>query len=208
MKDFFSKYRSILLVFALLLLFLIFPNSHSLAQQKSDQPSFGIGLEFGHWIPSRLAGDDRLTSLKKASENPYLGIVIVKPWRSLALRFNAGYWEYSTDKNEEQFQIGTIGADVKYFVLTDVWFVPYMIYGIGWFLGNERTKNSSSLDFLNNPEIGLGFNLGAGFDFMVRPFNFVIEFKYHYVTFNKAIGSTHNFSGPQIGVQAIYFFRY
>jgi len=176
------------------------------AQEKQQSTSVGFGIEIGHWLPTRLTNNEDISSLQSAQQNPYIGIVILKPWRSFALRFSGGYWEYRGEKCKSLLQISSVAADMKYSMLADIWFSPYVIYGLGWFLGNKREDDNPAFSYLENPELGLGFNVGAGFDFRIFRFNIAVEFKYHYVTFSHVIGPTDNFSGPKISVQSIYFF--
>ncbi|NOZ62157.1 MAG: outer membrane beta-barrel protein [Calditrichaeota bacterium] len=198
--------KKIIVLFLFVAMLSGFWGNRAHAQKKRGSASIGFGVEMGQWLPSRLTDNAELSSLKSARQNPYVGIVILKPWRSFALRFSGGYWEYHGEKSKSLLQISSVAMDMKYSMLADIWFSPYVIYGIGWFLGNEHTLDDPDFSYLQNPELGLGFNVGAGFDFRIYKFNIAVEFKYHYVTFSQIIGPTDNFSGPKISVQGIYFF--
>ena len=204
-KRYRTKQKIIVIWFSLALAF-AFSGKDLHAQEKRQSPNIGFGIEIGHWLPSKFSDDAVLSSSEISGQHPYIGLVILKQWRNFALRVSGGYWEYHGDKYQNILQVSSVATDLKYSMLADIWLSPYVIYGIGWFLGNEHAQNDPHFSYLENPQLGMGFNVGAGFDFWILNFNIAVEFKYHYVTFNHVIGPTDNYSGPKISVQGIYFF--
>lgn len=198
--------------FWLLYLFLYLLSVNSLqAQNKSEHAKFGVGLEIGKWVPAKLNSDPDLSSLKQVEKNPYLGVMILKPWRfGLTLRASAGIWNYAELENAPdiaRIQIASILLDLKYTLISDVIVAPYVSYGAGWFLGSEASKKSNYFDFKEDSEVGLGINVGAGFDFTIsRKLLLELEFKYHYVKFNHYVVFTDNYSGPKISFGVLYLF--
>ncbi len=180
------------------------------AQPEAKHEKFGIGLEIGKWVPAKLNSEPDL-SLKQVDKNPYLGMMILKPWRyGLALRVGAGIWTYAELENaplEKRVQIASILLDLKYALLSDVIVMPYVSYGAGWFLGSEESEKTDYLNFQEDSEVGVGINVGAGFDFTIlRNLLFELEFKYHYVKFNHPVVFTDNYSGPKISFAVLYLF--
>lgn len=195
----------------MIIVLFILANNNS-AQSKSTPAKFGLGLEVGHWRPNDLSDDVTLTPLKKAKKHPYVGILILKPWRwSMTFRSSFGYWKYCNDEPVPEnmaIEIASILIDLKYSILSDVMLIPYVSYGVGWFLGNE--SNSSGETLLYNTkelEMGFGINVGTGFDFQIsQKIILAMEFRYHYVKFNRIVAFTDNYSGPKISLGIIYLF--
>jgi opacity protein-like surface antigen len=200
--------RSLLLI---LLLFLI-PDYTGLAQNKTTSPAkFGIGLEIGDWRPSNLSDDLTFTPLKNSRHHPYVGIMLLKPWRwGMTFRSSLGYWKYCNYEpypDKKAIKIGSILLDLKYAILSDVMLMPYVSYGMGWFFGNESKSKQSFFNNTNGLELGIGINVGTGFDFkFTRKFNLAMEFRYHYVKFKRVVAFTDNYSGPKISIGMIYLF--
>lgn len=186
------------------LVMLLFPQFVS-AQSSNKLNHFGIGFEIGNWSPSNLNNDVTLTPISKTKNHPYIGVILMKPWRyDLTLRSSFGYWKYNGTTNsmdDKKMEIVTLLVDLKYALLSDVRVLPYVSYGIGWFLGTESAPQDALLEFDKKSEMGLGFNVGTGFDFkMYREFYLTMEFRYLYVKFNKAIAFTDTYSGPRISI--------
>jgi opacity protein-like surface antigen len=192
-------------------IFLLMLSHNSLAQSKSSSAKFGLGLEIGNWRPNDLSDDVTLTPLKKTKKNPYIGIILLKPWRwGMTFRGSLGYWNYCNDEPSPEnmtIEIVSILLDLKYSILSDVMLMPYVSYGIGWVFGNETSLKASYFDKTGEWELGIGINVGTGFDFKItRKFNLAIEFRYHYVKFNRVVAFTNNYSGPKISLGVLYFF--
>jgi len=186
-------------------------SSKILAQSESKRVKFGLGLEFGSWRPNDLSGDVTITPLKKTGKHPYVGIIILKPWRwGMTFRSTFGYWRYCNDEPSPEnmtVEIGSILVDLKYLILSDVILMPYVSYGIGWFFGAETQSNKSLFANSKQFELGIGINVGTGFDFNItKKLNLAMEFRYHYVKFNRVVAFTDNYSGPKISLGIIYQF--
>lgn len=196
----------------MVILFICFINTgENYAQEKNKRPRFGLGLEVGQWIPANLDYEPDLSSLKDVQRNPYIGIMVQKPWRfGLTFRSSGGIWKYSEDKNtadEKSLVIASILFDLKYSLLSDVLVNPYVVYGAGWFLGSECANDPGSLKFRGDSEVGLGVTFGAGFDFQItKTLLLAIEFKYHYVKLTHPVVFTENYSGPKISFAAFFNF--
>ena len=181
------------------------------AQTQDKSNCFGIGFEIGNWSPSNLDNDVTLTPISKIKNHPYIGLLLMKPWRyGLTLRSSIGYWKYSGTNNsldDKKMEIVTLLLDLKYALINDVRVLPYVSYGIGWFLGSESAPQDALLEFDNKSEMGLGFNVGTGFDFKVfREIYVTMEFRYLYVKFNKTIAFTDIYNGPRISIGMNYLF--
>lgn len=198
--------------FIVTVLFFLMPFYHGLSQNKpSSSSKFGVGLEIGNWRPNDLSDEVTFTPIKNTKNHPYVGMTLLKPWRwGMTFRTSLGYWKYCNNQPSPQkrtIEIGSILLDLKYSILADVMLMPYVSYGIGWFLGNESKSNHSLFTSADGLELGLGINIGTGFDFKFsRSFNMTIEFRYHYVKFKRVIAFTDNYSGPKISLAAAYLF--
>ncbi len=152
-----------------------------------------------------------LIPLKKAKKHPYVGILILKPWRwGMTFRSSFGYWKYCNDEpglENITVEIGSILIDLKYSILSDVLLRPYVSYGGGWFFGNESNSGKTLFNNTRNLEMGFGINLGTGFDFQItQKIILAMEFRYHYVKFSRIVAFTDNYSGPKISLAIIYLF--
>jgi hypothetical protein len=200
--------RTAIFIFLLLLL----PFYDGFGQTKpalSDK--FGLGLEIGNWRPNDLNDKGTFASLKNTQNYPYLGILLLKPWRwGMTFRSSLGYWKYCNNEpspEKKAVEIGSILIDLKYAILSDVMLMPYVSYGMGWFFGNEFRSNHSFFNNTRGLELGIGINVGTGFDFkFTRKFNLAMEFRYHYVKFKRVVVFTDNYSGPKISLEMIYLF--
>lgn len=194
----------------ILCIYLLMP-SKIISQNKSKQVNFGLGLEIGNWRPNDLSDDVTLTPLKKTRKHPYVGIILLKPWRwGMTFRSSLGYWKYCNDEPPPEnmtAEITSMLIDLKYSILSDVILMPYVSYGIGWFFGSETDSKKSLFNKTDKLELGIGINVGTGFDFNItRKFNLVMEFRYHYVKFKRVVAFTNNYSGPKISLGVIYLF--
>jgi len=181
------------------------------AQQQSPTPKFGIGLEVGQWRPNDLSSDVTLSPLKESRKHPYIGIMFLKPWRwGMTFRSSFGYWRYCNDEPSPEnraVEISSILIDLKYLILSDVILMPYVSYGIGWFFGAETQSKKSIFTNSGELELGIGINVGTGFDFNItKKLTLAMEFRYHYVKFNRVVAFTENYSGPKINLGIIYLF--
>ncbi len=195
-----------------IVLFFLIPCYSGIAQNDSaSSHKFGLGMEIGDWRPNNLSDNVTFTPLKNSKYHPYVGVMLLKPWRwGMTFRSSLGYWKYCNNEplpQKKTIKIGSILLDLKYSILSDVMLMPYVSYGMGWFFGNE---SRSSRTFFNNAEgleLGIGINVGTGFDFKVTPkLNLAVEFRYHYVKFKRVVAFTDNYSGPKISIGIIYLF--
>jgi len=195
-----------------IILFLLIPYYSGIAQNDSAPfHKFGLGLEIGDWRPNNLGDDVTFALLKNSKYHPYVGVMLLKPWRwGMTFRSSLGYWKYSNNEPSPQqktINIGSILLDLKYSILSDVMLMPYVSYGMGWFFGNQSPSNHSLFNSAGDVELGIGINVGTGFDFKVtRRLSLAIEFRYHYVKFKHVVVFTDNYSGPKISVGMIYLF--
>lgn len=181
------------------------------AQDPNSAARFGVGAEFGVWRPNDLSDDITLSFLKQSKDHPYIGFVILKPWRyGLTLRTSPGYWKYADDKipgETQTIEILSCLVDLKYELLSDVRLLPYVSYGIGWFLGREKEEGECHFKFGDASDVGLGVNVGTGFDFKLATKIYTsLEFRYHYIKFNKVIAFTNNYSGAKVSLALYYLF--
>lgn len=193
------------------LLFVIIETGNGFAQQKFSASQFGIGLEIGHWRPNDLSNDVTLTPLKESRKHPYIGVMFLKPWRwGMTFRSSVGYWRYCNDEPASEkmaVEIASILVDLKYLILSDVILMPYVSYGIGWFFGAEAQPKASIFKNSDALELGIGINVGTGFDFNItKKLMLAMEFRYHYVKFKRVVAFTENYSGPKISLEIIYLF--
>jgi len=195
-----------------ILLVLLTPFYSGIAQNKpASSEKFGVGLEIGNWSPNDLSDKGTLAPSKKTQNHPYLGIMLLKPWRwGMTFRSSLGYWKYCSDESlpaKKTIEIGSILLDLKYDILSDVMLLPYVSYGMGWFFGNDLKPNKSFINNREDLELGIGINVGTGFDLkFTRKFNVAVEFRYHYVKFKRVVVFTDNYSGPKISIEMIYLF--
>ena len=212
-----NRYRNNGIIFhARVLLLAVILNAAIFAEAGRTQDSsipakFGIGAEFGVWRPNDLSDDITLSFLKRSKDHPYLGFVFLKPWRyGLTFRTSPGYWKYTDDRIPDETQtieILSLLADLKYELLSDVRLLPYVSYGIGWFLGREKEEGDYHFKFGDASEVGLGVNVGTGFDFKLASKIYTsLEFRYHYIKFNKVIAFTNNYSGAKISLALFFLF--
>ncbi len=200
--------RSLILIIS----FILMPFNDGFTQNKSAPSNkFGLGLEIGNWRPNDLSDDVTLSPLKNTKNHPYVGIILLKPWRwEMTFRSSVGYWKYCNNEpspEKKSIEIVSLLVDLKYSILSDLMLMPYVSYGIGWFFGNESRSNQSFFNNAEEFELGIGINVGSGFDFkFTRNFNLAIEFRYHYVKFKRVIAFTDNYSGPKISIEMIYMF--
>lgn len=195
----------------IVLIFLIPYHSGIAQNDTTSSHNFRLGLEIGDWRPNELGHNVTFTPLKNSKYHPYVGVTLLKPWRwGMTFRSSLGYWKYCNNEPSPQqktVEIGSILLDLKYSILSDVMLMPYVSYGVGWFFGNESRSNRSFFNSAGDLELGVGINVGTGFDFKVTPkLSLAIEFRYHYVKFKRVIAFTDNYSGPKISLGIIYLF--
>jgi len=193
------------------LFFLMSFHSGIAQNQSAASHKFGLGLELGDWRPSNLSDKATFTPLKSSKYHPYVGLTLLKPWRwGMTFRSSLGFWKYCDNEPSPQKKTITIGSillDLKYTILSDVMLMPYVSYGMGWFFGNEATAGQSFFKSSDEIELGIGINVGTGFDFkFAQKFIANIEFRYHYVKFSRVVAFTDNYSGPKISIGMIYLF--
>lgn len=203
-----SALNASILVLGLLLSHCLF---QKLAHAQSPTETFGIGAEIGIWRPNELNSEGTLSFVMKTKDHPYLGFVCMKPLRyGLTLRASPGYWKYCDDIASGEMrtiEILSVLADLKYTLLSDVRLLPYVSYGIGWFLGREKHEDDAHFNFGEASTNGIGVNVGTGFDFKLAANMYsALEFRYHYLKFNKVIAFTNNYSGAKISLALFYFF--
>lgn len=201
-------FRTRVFVLALILSCLLF-TAISSSQTQSPAAKLGVGAEIGIWRPNDLSDDITLSFVKRTKDHPYLGFLILKPWRyGLTFRASPGYWKYSDDDIPDAtktIEILSLLVDVKYGLLSDVRLLPYVSYGIGWFLGREKKDEDSHFKFTEASDVGIGVNVGTGFDFkLASKIYAALEFRYHYIKFNKVIAFTNNYSGAKISLAFYY----
>lgn len=196
--------------FLALIIFSIFLPQWALSQPgQSDK--IGLGVEIGHWRPNDLSDAVVFTPALKSKSQPYIGMMLLMPWRwSMTFRASLGYWNYCNDEATPAtlaVEITSLLIDLKYCVLSDVMLMPYLSYGIGWFAGKSLRSRPRPLDLGHSDELGIGANIGTGFDFRFsRRLNLAAEFRYHYVKFKHTVAFTDNYSGPKISIGFIYWF--
>ena len=197
---------------AVIVFLLLIPFSFGIAQdQSAPSHKFGLGIEIGDWRPNNLSDEGTFTLLKNSKYHPYVGVTLLKPWRwGMTFRSSLGFWKYCNNLPEPQkkmIKIGAILLDLKYRILSDVMLMPYVSYGMGWFLGNESQSSKSFFSSTDEMELGIGINVGTGFDFkFAQKFVVNIEFRYHYVKFKQVVAFTDNYSGPKISIGMSYLF--
>ncbi len=198
-------------IWLILALICLFAPVDGISQDKIKQPKVGIGFELGQWVPSSLNSESELASLKEVKNKPYLGIMLLKPLKyDFSFRCNAGIWKYYEEEptaNNKCIRIVSFLFDLKYTFLADGLIQPYVSYGAGLFLGFNSEKTNPLLNFKGESEMGIGFNVGTGFDFQVtKKITLELEFQYHYVKFNNVVVFTDNYSGPKVSVAGLCFF--
>ncbi|MDW7681089.1 MAG: hypothetical protein SCK70_11025, partial [bacterium] len=179
-------------------------------QEKAQPPRLAVGLEFGHWTPANLISDPTAT-LKDAHKNPYLGLVLLKPWRfGLTFRVSGGMWSYAEQdeaQHQQRVKIASLLLDLKYDLLSDVFLIPYVTYGVGWFLGDKQQSKTDYFHFKDESAVGFAINAGTGFElYLSQRLCFAMEFRYHYIKFNHVVVFTDNYSGPKITISTQYIF--
>ena len=194
-----------------ILFFLISWYSGIAQNESASSHKFCLGIEIGDWRPNNLSEKVTFTPLKNSKYHPYVGVTLLKPWRwGMTFRSSLGFWKYCNNEPAPQKKTSNIGSillDLKYSILSDVMLMPYVSYGMGWFLGNESRSGQSFFSSSDEMELGIGINVGTGFDFKIaQKFIVNIEFRYHYVKFNRVVAFTDNYSGPKISIGMIYLF--
>ncbi len=206
-KTYFFRSSDKLCRYLLIIFFICFLVSNLFAQEKNPS-KLAFGLEIGRWVPTELNSDPDLSSLKEIKQKPYLGVVLLKPWKfGLNLRTNAGFWRYEEMLPEKKgIRVVSFLLDLKYTLISDVLVLPYVSYGVGCFIGFESEKNEDIFETEKQSELGIGINIGAGFDFRVtQRVALTAEFRYHYIKFQNVIVFTDNYSGPKLSVGLLYF---
>jgi len=199
--------KKIWLTFALIYLIV---NADGISQDKKKQPKFGVGLEVAQWIPSSLNSNPDIVSLKEIKNKPYLGVMLLKTLGyDFTFRGSAGIWKYFEEEpmaDNKYVHIVSFLFDLKYTLLGDVFIQPYVSYGAGLFIGFNG-KNRTLFNLNGESEMGTGFNVGTGFDFHLMKKMFLeLEFRYHYIKFDKHLVFTDNYSGPKVSVAVLYYF--
>lgn len=195
-----------------IVLFFLISCNPGIAQNQSPSPhKFGLGIEIGDWRPNNLSDKVTFTPLKNSKHHPYVGVTLLKPWRwGMTFRSSLGFWKYCDNEPAPQnktINIGSILLDLKYTILSDVMLMPYVSYGMGWFLGDDSHSGQFFFNSSDELELGIGINVGTGFDFkFAQKFMVNIEFRYHYVKFGRVVAFTDNYSGPKISIGMIYLF--
>ena len=203
-----NKSKKIWIVLAAISL-LIFDTG--ICQNKSKRPKLGLGFELGQWVPTNLNSEPDLSSLIAIKNRPYLGVMLLKPLGyDFTFRGGANVWKYyeeDASTTKKSIQIASLLFDIKYTLLADVFIQPYVSYGAGLFFGFDNKNNNAFINFKGDSEMGIGFNVGTGFDFqLTNNLSLELEFRYHYVKFSNVVQFTDNYSGPKISIAALYFF--
>jgi hypothetical protein len=211
MSTFFKQTYYLFSIFLILSVAGFLIPSNAFSADLKNKPKFGIGLELGQWVPSSLNSDPDLASLETVQNKPYVALTFIKSIKyDLALRSSAGIWKYfeeDSSTTNNSVRIASFLFDVKYTLLSEVFVQPFVSYGAGMFIAFEGDKKKSLLNVSGDSEMNVGFNVGAGFDFQFTNNIFVeLEFRYHYIKFNKVVVYTDNFSGPKVNIAALYFF--
>ncbi len=201
-------------IFSLLLILIIvglLSSGSVFSADLREKPKFGIGLELGQWVPSSLNSDPELASLESVQNKPYLAFTFLKPLKyDFAFRSSAGIWKYfeeDTAANNGCVRIVSFLFDVKYTLLSEVFVQPFVSYGAGMFFGFNGDSDKTLFNISGESEMNVGFNVGAGFDFhFTDKISLELEFRYHYIKYNKVVVYTDNFSGPKVNIAVLYFF--
>lgn len=184
------------------------------ARADSEQNQFkkpGIGFEIGSWKPNQLKNESSVSPFGVSGSSPFFRLSFTSPEiEDWTFRFSGGYW--SQTEIEDVPNVGSISIllfmlDLKQRVVPQARITPFVSYGISFFVGNESRSPKKRYPDSDNPEVGYGANVGAGFDILlVKHWALTIEFCYHYVRFNRDIGRTDDYSGPKISAGFIYLF--
>ncbi|MBD3289844.1 outer membrane beta-barrel protein [candidate division KSB1 bacterium] len=194
----------------ILLLSLVWLNS-ARADDSGMFDKMSIGLEFGTWKPNNLRSTETPFTISPASKYFYFGSSVMSPISgNLQLRTTLGYFNYH--KNDETSRKKTVClipvlADLKYLLISDSRLSPYVSYGAGLYIGDDRFSQIFSSSEDKNTAIGYGLNFGTGFDLLITE-NWAagLEFRYHYLRFSDVLIFTEDYSGPKINMTVFYLF--
>ena len=193
-------------------LLLLFCFSQSAFPQKSKL--FGrmsVGIEIGSWKPNKLYNKREMSSLFVKGASPFWGVFLLSPelgdW---TLKGGIGYWKQTCLKNMPDTESVTIihfMLSLKQTIIPEFRLTPFVSYGFAFSLGSENETCIKQVILHKKNEAGFGVNVGAGFDFLITKHWFTgIEFSYHYIKFNQAVGMTNDYSGPKFSANLYYSF--
>lgn len=194
----------------ILLILISFGQSRS-GETRNQFERPGIGLEIGSWKPNQLKKESAVSPFGVAGSSPFFRLSVTSPEiNDWTFRFSGGYWSQTkiTDvPNVGSISIILLMLDLKQRIVPQSRLTPFVSYGVSFFVGNESTSPNKHFPDSDDPEVGYGANVGAGFDLLLaKHWSATIEFCYHYVRFNRSIGRTDDYSGPKISTGLVYIF--
>lgn len=194
-------------IYRIFLILLLLSSSHLVAHEGLS--SAMIGIDAGNWKPSALdaAPENPLRRVDGASY--YIGLTGTTPSiGGFAVRFSVLQWQQSDlagRTNKESVTLRLFSASLKNSIIPDSPLTPFVTFGLGTIWSREvpaLSKGKVPLD-----RAGVGIDVGAGLDFLVRK-NWALALEYHYIyaKFAKVVGLTDNYSGPKISLALNFLF--
>ena len=194
-----------------ILLFSLLWLNFARAVDSEQFDKLSIGLEFGTWKPNNLRTTDTPFTISPSSKYYYFGAFILSPIRSnLQLRVTLGYFNYykydEMSRKKNVFLLPAL-ADLKYLLISDSRLSPYVSYGVGLYVGDDKASQIMESSDEKNTAIGYGINFGTGFDLLItKNWAVGLEFRYHYLRFSDVLIFTDDYSGPKINMTLFYLF--
>lgn len=194
-----------------ILLFLIICVNFVQASDSDLFDKFSIGLEFGTWKPNNLRTTETPFTISPSSKYFYFGSFLLSPIRNnLQLRITIGhfnYYKHDEIANKKTVFLIPVLADLKYLLISDSRLSPYVSYGVGLYIGDDKFSEIIESTDQKNTAIGYGLNFGTGFDLLLtKNWALGLEFRYHYLRFSDVLIFTDDYSGPKINMTLFYMF--
>jgi len=168
-----------------------------------------VGVEYGIWKPSSLDKNTAQPLKNVDGAGPYFGLAFTTPiFKSHSLRFSLMQWrqEQLQEVDLASVTLRHISVDLKYIILPEYTISPYASYGVAAIWSREEPMHVEDAR-IPLDRAGLGFNLGAGIDFLLHQHVGVgVEYQYIYAVFSKRVGLTSNYSGPKFSAKFYYIF--
>jgi len=197
----------ILRTFAYSSLVALFLSVPLFSQRSLSRPN--VGIEYGIWKPSSLDKNAAQPLKNVDGADPYFGVTFTSPiFKSHSLRFSLMQWrqEQLQELGLASVTLRHLSVDLKYIILPEYTISPYASYGVAAIWSREEPMNVED-ERIPLDRAGLGFNLGAGVDFLLHQHvGMGIEYQYLYAVFSKRVGLTSNYSGPKFSMKLYYIF--
>ena len=179
------------------------------AQEKTYFASASIGIQMNIWKPSTLDDQDQSILTSVSGSEPAFGFFITSPaWQGISFRGLFFQWQQRRIDETSPFDkilVRQVSFDIKQQIIPIAPASPYVTLGISTCFTRSFLYTETSLPTFQRQTIG--FNLGAGIDVhLFEHFALAMEYQYLYAKFNRTVGYTDNYSGPNLSAKLAYLF--